>query len=388
MGSIFRPKTTVVNVPSQSQASGSSKIEPFEPIVPFIKEQLPDLVNEFRATPELFRDSLVPQDSAQTLAAREGYTNLAQNVIPGFTNAFTNIFANRLNTALSDPTQDPIFQAERGVIADEARSLTERDKLLAQQQAINAGQFGLGSTALGELETLQQRQREESTRNALATALKDAEIRRTAALADVPKLGQTALQSATTPSALLESVGKDVETRDRARLADQARLAQQEQEARRAQAVTLTNLLGGLAGLGSQTQFTQSQSGTQGQAFQGPSPFQQVTGSIGTLASLIPGTPCDYRVKENIQELPDGALDKINALSPKSYNYKEGLGLSTKHTSGFIAHELQEVMPEYVQGIKDGSAVQMVDVMGVVSTLTKAVQELARKVEKLEAGGK
>ena len=238
---------------------------------------------------------------------------------------------------------------------------------------------------MGELETLQQRQREESTRNALATALKDAEIRRTAALADVPGLGQTALQAATTPSALLESVGKDVEGRDRARLADQARLAQQEQEARRAQAVTLTNLLGGLAGLGSQTQFTQSQSGTQGQAFSGPSPFQQVAGSIGTVASLIPS---DYRVKENIQELPDGALDKINALSPKSYNYKEGLGLSTKHTSGFIAHELQEVMPEYVQGGKDGSAVQMVDVMGVVSTLTKAVQELARKVEKLEAGAK
>ena len=42
MGSIFRPKTTVVNVPSQSQAQGSSKIEPFEPVVPFIKEQLPD----------------------------------------------------------------------------------------------------------------------------------------------------------------------------------------------------------------------------------------------------------------------------------------------------------------------------------------------------------
>ena len=385
MGSIFKPKTTVVNVPSQSQSQGSSKIEPFAPVIPFIKEQLPDLVSEFRATPELFRQSLVPEDSAQTLASREGYTNLAQNVIPGFTQGFTDLYQNRLNTALSDPFQDQIFQAERGVIADEARSLTERDKLLAQNQAIQAGQFGLGSTALGELETLQERQREESTRNALATALKDAETRRIAAISDVPGLGQTALQAATTPSALLESVGKDVEGRERARLADDARLTQQDQEARRAQAVTLTNLLGGLAGLGSQTQFTQSQSGTQGQAFAGPSPFQQATGAIGTVAGLMAS---DYRVKENIQELPDGALDKINALSPKSYNYKEGLGLSTKHTSGFIAHELQEVMPEYVQGIKDGSVVQMVDVMGVVSTLTKAVQELARKVEKLEAGAK
>ena len=287
MSGIFRPKTTVVQVPSQSQASGSSKVEPFAPVVPFITEQLPELVNEFRETPDLFRDSLVPTDSAQTLDARTRYQNLLQNTIPGFTQGFTDIYQNRLNTALSDPTQDPIFQAERGVIADQARSLTERDKLLAQEQAINAGQFGLGSTALGELQTLQQRQREESTRQALATALKDAETRRLAALGDVPQLGQTALRSAATPASLQEAIGKDVETRERARLADQARLAQQEQEARRAQQVTLSNLLGGLAGLGSQTQFTQAQSGTQGQAFQGASPFTQATGAIGTLAGLL-----------------------------------------------------------------------------------------------------
>ena len=94
-------------------------------------------------------------------------------------------------------------------------------------------------------------------------------------------------RQATTPASLQEAIGKDVETRERARLADQARLAQQEQEARRAQQVTLSNLLGGLAGLGSQTQFTQAQSGTQGQAFQGASPFTQATGAIGTLAGLL-----------------------------------------------------------------------------------------------------
>ena len=45
MSGIFRPKTTVVQVPSQSQASGSSKVEPFAPVVPFITDQLPELVN-------------------------------------------------------------------------------------------------------------------------------------------------------------------------------------------------------------------------------------------------------------------------------------------------------------------------------------------------------
>ena len=289
MSSLFRPKTTVVQVPSQSQTSGSSEIKPYAPVEPFIKENLPGLVDIFKQDPALFTGSLVPTDAPQTLDARARYANLIQDTIPGFTQDFTNIYQNRLGSALADPFEDPIFQAERGVIADEARTLTERDQLLAQQQAIEAGQFGLGSTALRELQTLQQRQREESTRTALATALKDAEARRLAALGDVPTLGQTVLQTATTPATLQEALGRDVEARDQARLADEARLFQQDQEARRAQAVTLSNLLGGLAGLGSQTQFQQASSGTQGQAFPGASPFTQVTGLIGAAAPAFKG---------------------------------------------------------------------------------------------------
>ena len=284
----FRPKTTVINVPSQQQTAGTSEIKPYAPVEPFIKAGLPTLVGEFQQRPELYRDSLVPTDAPQTLDARARYANLIQSTIPGFTQDFTNLYQNRLGSALADPFEDPIFQAERGVIADEARSLTERDQQLAQQQAIEAGHFSMGSTALGELQTLQQRQREESTRTALATALKDAEARRLAAVGDVPTLGQLTLQTATTPATLQEAIGRDVEAREQARLADEARLVQQDQEARRAQAVTLANLLGGLGGLGSQTQFQQATSGTQGQAFAGPSPFTQVAGLIGAASGFAP----------------------------------------------------------------------------------------------------
>ena len=58
--------------------------------------------------------------------------------------------------------------------------------------------------------------------------------------------------------------------------------------------------------------------------------------------------------------------------------------MNTKPTAGFLAHELQSVIPEYVYGEKDGNTVQLIDVMGVVATLTKAVQELSDKVAKLE----
>tara|TARA_R100000315_G_scaffold29282_1_gene11590 strand:- start:645 stop:1898 length:1254 start_codon:yes stop_codon:yes gene_type:complete len=102
----------------------------------------------------------------------------------------------------------------------------------------------------------------------------------------------------------------------------------------------------------------------------------------GTLAGKS-----DYRIKENIDEMPDGALDRINALKPKTYNYREGFGMETKDTSGFLAHEVQEVMPEYVFGEKDSEAIQMIDVLGVLGTLTKAVQELSDKVDRISERG-
>ena len=66
-----------------------------------------------------------------------------------------------------------------------------------------------------------------------------------------------------------------------------ARLAQQRQEAERAQLVTMSNLFGGLAGLGSQTQLQQSSQGLTGQAFAGgPTTAQQIAGLVGAAAKF------------------------------------------------------------------------------------------------------
>ena len=117
---------------------------------------------------------------------------------------------------------------------------------------------------------------------------------------------------------------------------------------------------------------------------------QDRAAALGSIANLAGGLgsaailASDYRIKDNIEELPDGALNKVNNLQPKTYNYREGYGMNTKPTAGFLAHELQSIIPEYVHGEKDGNTVQMIDVMGVVATLTKAVQELSDKVAKLE----
>ena len=103
-----------------------------------------------------------------------------------------------------------------------------------------------------------------------------------------------------------------------------------------------------------------------------------VRGSIqttNTATSYI--TSSDYRLKDNIAPMT-GALATVQALKPVTYTWKDA-GLQGQ---GFIAHELQEVVPDCVTGEKDavdaeGKPVyQGIDVSFLVATLTAAIQEM------------
>ena len=92
-------------------------------------------------------------------------------------------------------------------------------------------------------------------------------------------------------------------------------------------------------------------------------------------------TSSDYRLKEN--QLPIvGALGKLLQLKPYTFNFKSD---PTTKVTGFFAHEAQEVLPEAVDGEKDGENMQAVDYSKFVPLLTAAVQELTTRVEALEA---
>ena len=73
-----------------------------------------------------------------------------------------------------------------------------------------------------------------------------------------------------------------------------------------------------------------------------------------------------------------GALAKVAQLKPVTYKWKA----DGSDGEGFIAHELQEVVPECVTGEKDavdadGNPVyQGIDTSFLVATLTAAIQEL------------
>jgi trimeric autotransporter adhesin len=104
-------------------------------------------------------------------------------------------------------------------------------------------------------------------------------------------------------------------------------------------------------------------------------------------------TSSDYRLKENVTPMT-GALAKVSQLKPCTYTWKS----SGSAGQGFIAHELQEVVPEGVYGEKDGvdkdgnPEYQGIDTSFLVATLTAAIQEqqaiitdLKARIETLEA---
>ena len=103
-------------------------------------------------------------------------------------------------------------------------------------------------------------------------------------------------------------------------------------------------------------------------------------------------TSSDYRLKENIVPMA-GALNKILQLKPVTYTWKQ----DGSNGQGFIAHELQEIVPDCVVGEKDavdeeGKPVyQGIDTSFLVATLVAAIQEqqtiindLKSRIEALE----
>ena len=101
-----------------------------------------------------------------------------------------------------------------------------------------------------------------------------------------------------------------------------------------------------------------------------------------TTTAVSYNTTSDYRLKENIAPM-SGALTAVAALKPVTYKWKS----TGEATQGFIAHELQEVVPECVTGEKDAvdadgnPKYQGIDTSFLVATLTAAIQELKAIVD-------
>jgi hypothetical protein len=132
--------------------------------------------------------------------------------------------------------------------------------------------------------------------------------------------------------------------------------------------------------------------------------FAYAANQIGTITqngttAVAYNTTSDYRLKENVQPMQN-ALATVAALKPCTYTWKADGSAG----QGFIAHELQAVVPDCVTGEKDAVRIvdelddegkvigtkeepqyQGVDTSFLIATLTAAIQEQQAIITQLQA---
>jgi hypothetical protein len=104
-----------------------------------------------------------------------------------------------------------------------------------------------------------------------------------------------------------------------------------------------------------------------------------VYSSSGTLTST---NPSDSRLKSDIKSITYG-LNDILKLRPVSYNWKEDK-INQGLQFGFIAQEVQEVMPEAIKEFGDETKFLGLEKDAIYATLVNAIKELNKKIETLE----
>jgi uncharacterized coiled-coil protein SlyX len=97
-------------------------------------------------------------------------------------------------------------------------------------------------------------------------------------------------------------------------------------------------------------------------------------------------TSSDYRLKENVTAVSDG-ITRLQQLKPARFNF---IADPDKTVDGFLAHEVQTIVPEAITGEKDAvddegnPEYQGIDQSRLVPLLTAALQEAIGRIETLE----
>ena len=127
-------------------------------------------------------------------------------------------------------------------------------------------------------------------------------------------------------------------------------------------------------------------------------------GNIVVTSSTAYNTSSDYRLKQNVEYDWD-ATTECKKLKPCQFKWIEDVaieddgGATAQITTGFLAHELQTVVPEAVSGVKDATETyinddgdsatrikpQGIDQSKIIAILTKTIQELEARITALES---
>ena len=112
-----------------------------------------------------------------------------------------------------------------------------------------------------------------------------------------------------------------------------------------------------------------------------------VTGAVTMASTLGVTSSCtaasfnatsDYRIKEVLQELDESFT--VDNIRPIEYITKQ----NNKKNLGVIAHELQELYPCLVTGVKDGEELQTVNYIGLIPILVNEIKNLKKNMKVLK----
>jgi len=102
-------------------------------------------------------------------------------------------------------------------------------------------------------------------------------------------------------------------------------------------------------------------------------------GTINVTSSATSyNTSSDYRLKQDLK--PINGLDLVNKINVYNYQWKT----DNSRMDGVLAHELSEVLPYAVTGVKDGERMQSVDYSKIVPVMIQAIKEEDAKIIALQ----
>lgn len=106
------------------------------------------------------------------------------------------------------------------------------------------------------------------------------------------------------------------------------------------------------------------------------------TAALSQIVSYAFTNPPDIRFKKNIENLSYG-LAAVMKIRSVSYDLKDGK--NDKKLLGFIAQEVEKIIPEIVTTNQDEMAYKAVDYVKMVPVLVKAIQDQQKQINKLKA---
>jgi hypothetical protein len=106
-------------------------------------------------------------------------------------------------------------------------------------------------------------------------------------------------------------------------------------------------------------------------------------GSIGVTSSgTAYNTTSDARLKDNIETITDGTA-KMMEMNPVTHTWKADPEAPAVH--GFIAQEMQKVIPEAVSGEDGGDEMMSMDYGRITPVIVAALQDAHREIKALKS---